>query len=339
MASYKNGRGLSFTGVLVPLFAFGIGVLGTWYITTVLMPQSSVISEKSVRLKGQYKLVSPLLICSSTEPKDLGQYDDLENKIKTIINTQTKAGNATDVSVYFRDFSGKWVGINDSTQYAPASLLKVPIMIAYLKAAQSDQTILSTRLTYTGARNSNDAETFVSTNDLKPGTYTVDQLLTSMIVNSDNNAADLLFNHMDKSWLNEVYTDLGLSVSSGGSADTQDITAKQYSYFFRILYNATYLSPAYSEKALELLAAADFPQGLESTVPSDVTVTNKFGERSVYTPSGALVQRELHDCGIIYAPSKPYLLCIMTRGKDFSALTNIIQQIGKVTYAEIQSAQ
>lgn len=337
MASYKSHK-LSLLRVLIPLVSFGLGVLAMWAIFQV-KPLNNTITEGSVRLSGQYKLISPLLLCSSTESKDLGQYQDLQTKLTNLVNTEIKSGNATSVSIYFRDFGGKWVGINDDEQYAPASLLKVPIMIAYYKEAESNPSILSKQLTYTGGTNQNDAETFSSSKDLTPGTYTVDELIKAMIVSSDNNAADILYSNMDKSWLAEVYTDLGLTLTPGGSSNTEDITAKQYSYFFRILYNATYLTPAYSEKSLELLEGADFPQGLESTVPSTDPVANKFGERSVYTPTGTLVERELHDCGIIYTPSKPYLLCVMTRGQDFTALTNIIDSIGKITYSEVTSAQ
>jgi hypothetical protein len=153
-----------------------------------------------------------------------------------------------------------------------------------------------------------------------------------MIVSSDNNAATLLYNNMNKDWLAEVYSDLGLTLTPGGSANTQDITAKQYSYFFRILYNATYLTPADSEKALTLLTGPDFPQGIESTVPANVLVANKFGERTILTQAGVVLQRELHDCGIIYSAKGPYLICIMTRGKDFPSLIGVIDSVSSTVY-------
>ena len=321
----------SFAGMFV------LGFIAGWAVVTNDSSPAGVITESGLRMSGQYKLVSPLLLCSSAEVGNVDQYVSLQSQVNTEIASDKQAGNVTDVSVYFRDFKGKWLDINSTAQYAPASLLKVPIMIAYLKSSESDHGILGKRLTYMGAIDENGAETFATSSDIKPGTYTVDELLKAMIVYSDNNAATLLYENMDKTWLSEVYSDLGLSLKPGGSADTENITAKQYSYFFRILYNATYLTPANSEKALELLSGPDFPQGIESTVPAGVTVANKFGERSILTPTGAVVERELHDCGIVYAPNGPYLLCIMTRGKDFGALTKVIDAISSIVYKATNS--
>jgi hypothetical protein len=46
---------------------------------------------------------------------------------------------------------------------------------------------------------------------------------------------------------------------------------------------------------------------------------------------------QLHDCGIIYYPGNPYLLCVMTRGTDWSALEKTIQTISAMTYKEVDS--
>ena len=50
---------------------------------------------------------------------------------------QIDAGRIRDVSVYYRDLlDGPWFGINESVEYNPASMMKVPVMVAevtYLK--------------------------------------------------------------------------------------------------------------------------------------------------------------------------------------------------------------
>ena len=47
--------------------------------------------------------------------------------------------------------------------------------------------------------------------------------------------------------------------------------------------------------------------------------------------------RQLHDCGIIYYPNNTYLLCIMTRGKDFKQLESVIAGISKTVYEVVAS--
>lgn len=314
---------------------FCVGALAGWGATELISPPSQVVHDSGVRLSGAYKFVSPLLICSSTEQENSSTYATLQSTVNGIIASAKSAGELTDASVYFRDFSGRWVDINGDAQYAPASLLKVPLMIAYYKEAESDPGVLSQVLTYTGTDDLNAVENYKSPDDLVPGTYTVEQLITAMIEHSDNNAEALLTQHLDPKWLGEVYTDLGLTLEPGGSGAAEDITAKQYSYFFRVLYNGTYLTPEDSEKALELLTDGDFSSGISAPIPATISVAQKFGERTLQGTSGKIYDRELHDCGIVYAASHPYFLCVMTRGSDFTQLSGVIQSISKAVYQEV----
>jgi beta-lactamase class A len=319
-----------FMAVILLCIGAGIG-----WIANILVPTTSaeaVKTDAAVRVSGKYKLVSPLLLCATYQPTGTeAQNAALKNALQNVINSSINSGAATDVSVYIRGFNGNWIGIGENESYVPASLLKVPLMIAYYKEAEADPSVLNRTVSYNGSYDDNESETFKSPSNLKPGTYTIEQLIDSMIINSDNNATRLLDEHINPQALATVYSDLGLTLPENGTASVAWMSAKQYSYFFRVLYNATYLTPEYSEHALELLTKPDFPRGLESSVPHGIAVANKFGERSVFNPNGTVTERELHDCGIVYAKN-PYLLCVMTRGKDFNNLTKVIQSVGKVVY-------
>jgi beta-lactamase class A len=302
------------------------------------LPHIITDSNYAVR-EGGYNFINPLLSCNISEDKQFSSYKPIEDKLRTYINQNIKNGDAKNISVYFRGLnSGHWSGVGENNTYAPASLLKVPLMIAYLKEADDNPDILKQKLTYTQTTDENTAEYFKPQKFILPNqSYTVDDLLHYMILYSDNNAATLLQNNLKQSDLLEVYSDIGIPVSS--NLTDENMSPKIYSYIFRILYNATYLSKPMSQYALELLSYADFPQGLESGVPSNMPTSNKFGERTVETKNpmtGDLTvdYRELHDCGIIYYPKNPYLLCIMTKGQDFSKLTKIISDISTMVYNE-----
>ena len=105
-----------------------------------------------------------------------------------------------------------------------------------------------------------------------------------------------------------------------------------YSEFLRTLYNATYLDANDSNHILQLLTQSTFTQGLVSGVPANIQVSHKFGERS-FADSNLL---ELHDCGIVYAPNHPYLLCVMTEGYDDPTLASFIAQISNITYNYVE---
>lgn len=323
---------------VLAIFALGFCTHLLWTGST--LSSSTTSAEKALRTVGKYTYIAPLLLCASTAVEAQGPYKELQTKLNTLIQEKKRVGAVTDVSVYFRG-GGNWIGINDSESYSPASLLKVPIMIAYFKAAESNPSILEKQLTYTGEEDLNTQEVFKSDQKLIPGgSYKVIDLVRAMIGNSDNNAAALLSTSIDPKMLDEVYTDLGLKPIEEAAPEARTLNVKTYSYFFRVLYNATYLTPEYSEQALSILAHVNFPQGLHGGLPSTVTVAQKFGERSVFDlNTKALIERNLHDCGLVYAKDTPYLLCIMTRGTDFKGLSSTIQDISKTVYESVKSIQ
>jgi hypothetical protein len=65
-------------------------------------------------------------------------------------------------------------------------------------------------------------------------------------------------------------------------------------------------------------------------VPSGTVVAHKFGERVL--PSKNV--KQLHDCGIVYYPQFPYVLCVMTRGNDFVTLQQAIKGVSDIVYRE-----
>ena len=287
---------------------------------------------------AEYKFTNPLLSCNISENKEFSEYKPLESIIDTL-NTQ-----GVVASVYYRDLnSGRWFETNDQELYSPASLLKVPILVAYLKLADEEPEILSQSVLFsedfaTSNPFSNGIENYKSPHHIVPGSsYTILDLLNYMIKYSDNNATTLLFARIDENSLNEVMSDLRIQIPKSpiASGQTEFTNVKDYSYVFRLLYNSTYLSHKMSEKALSILGSTDFDQGIVAGLPKGTQVAHKFGERSDIDPHVGVTKRELHDCGIVYYPEHPYLLCVMTKGTDFNALSSSISSISRSVYQYI----
>lgn len=280
-----------------------------------------------------YKFVAPLLAYRAPEATELGQYADLKSAIVNETDDATGSGDASRVSTYFRDLNtSAWLGENQNETYYPASLLKVPVMIAYYKEAEDHPSVLSESIAYDPSLAP--AEPYDATSTLRAGeSYTVEQLIEAMIEQSDNGATFNLLAHVDPQTLADVYENLGIQNPGSDSANYQ-ISTRTYALFFRVLYNATYLSPDYSEKALELLSRATFDDGLAAGLPSATVVAHKYGEH-VLTSGNAVTGVELHDCGVVYYPGHPYLLCVMTSAKDLATATSIIKDISATTYAAV----
>ena len=110
------------------------------------------------------------------------------------------------------------------------------------------------------------------------------------------------------------------------------MSVDEYALVFRVLFGSTYLSERYSEKALQLLSQANYADGIVAGVPSSFTVAHKYGV--LVEPGNAIpaITTELHDCGIIYYPKHPYILCVMTKGNSVAKQQRSIEDISSVTY-------
>jgi beta-lactamase class A len=324
MAKPKEGGGSRkklywLLAIIACVGSFGLGWLLNEMTTVIPIPPP-------IRLSG-YQYISPLISCNLSSVKEFSQDQPMINAIQGAISQDQSVGDVTEASVYFSDFTtGQWANINGSDEYDPASLGKVPIMMAYYAMAENTSSILDEKNSYPASQpDQNIQQEIPPTDAIMPGQeYTNDQLIQYMIKYSDNDAAEVLTSYTTPAELQGVYTvysDLDVPLSNDTTASTIDImTPEQYSILFRALYNATYLSRDYSEKALELLAQTTFTQGLVA-----------------YTSGGVPYQWELHDCGIIYAPGHSYLLCVMTKGTtSIAAQEKTIADISRAAYNEVE---
>ncbi|HVM73301.1 MAG TPA: serine hydrolase [Candidatus Paceibacterota bacterium] len=295
----------------------------------------------ALRLSG-YQFVNPLLVCNISNPSPVLEDKSLETTLQRIVDTHRSAGDISKASVYLTDpTSGKWATIYSNDTFYPSSLGKIPIMIAYYLESESDPSILDKEITFpVGSADLNVMQDIPPEQAIVQGyTYTIEQLIEYMIKYSDNNATELLDSEIDHSTLNKVYGDLGIPTNDNPNLQNLDfLTTHQIATLFRVLYNATYLSRADSEKALELLSQSSFTQGIVAGVASSTVVSHKLGLVGI-APDNVTTEHELHDCGIVYGKDA-YVLCVMTRGSaPLPTLENIIAQISAATYKDVQSTK
>lgn len=286
-------------------------------------------APSTVRRAGARGLINPIL---DVEPNiEFRELRPFKHKVEQFVGEVKRSGRATHVSVYFRDLNnGPLFGIDEKEKFSPASLLKVPLLMAALRRAGRDPALLDLRLRY---QPEDIVEATVGEKTLDTNRdYSLDELLRAMIANSDNNAAVLVRRTVGPAEMDEVYRDLGIVIPKvRGPGDS--MTVREYATFFRILYNAAYLDKDRSQKALEYLAASEFKSGIVAGVPPGVVVAHKYGERSF---PGSPV-RQMHDCGIVYYRPEPYVLCIMTRGADTAELTKVLRDASRLVYDEVSS--
>lgn len=309
------------------IFVFAIGLIIGLSISQINNSKTTEITESR---SGGFELINPLYECNSDEVIGHKEYGDLEGNLNNYINDQKSNPNITninDISVYFRDLNnGPWIGINEKDAFSPASLLKLPIAITYLKLSESNPSILDKKIKFEVTKYDSYDQLLEPKEKIITGNeYTVDELIKRMLIYSDNEALGLLKNNIDEKEIADAYKELGIALNKDDLT-----TVRSYSSIYRMLYNSSYLNIDNSIKLLDLLTHVDFQDGLRKPIPDSIKIANKFGERGVRGNSNI----QLHDCGIIYLPKHPYLLCIMTKGSDIEKQKTIIQTISEIVYGE-----
>jgi beta-lactamase class A len=310
------------------------------FVIGVCLPSSDNSADKNQEIRDSndnYQYINPLLECNNASFSNDKNLNSLKINVQDYLNSQISSKSVTFASVYYRDLNnGPWFGLNEKENFSPSSLIKVPLMITYYKLAEDDPEVLQKTIL-----NDQPAEITIQTIlpkvTLTPNqNYTVEELINQMIIHSDNHAYDLLLKNIDNNLIFEVYQDMGIDILEANQTNPTGniISVKDYASFFRILFNSSYLTKFYSEKALKLLTQIDFKSGIPAGISDKkIEVAHKFGER-FYPETN---ERQLHDCGIVYLPQKPYLLCVMTRGQNIDNLTSAIKHISSIIFTEINS--
>ena len=306
--------------------------------------ESNVLANKSTALRaGGFKFVSPLLLGDYGNNASSSSLKNLEELIASDVQSLQDNNSVDAISVYYRNLStSEQLNVNADEKYFPASLSKVPLAMAYYKLDDSQAGLLSTRgqLQFTNDYNF-DQEIKPDISPISGNEYSIQELIDMMIKYSDNAGFELLLARPGtEKIMKEMFDDLQLFYPYNQKEVFEVFTVSQYAQFFRLLYNSTYLSEQKSEALLGLLTQSTFKDGIVAGVANNVAVAHKYSlstHRDM--ENGGLIQRQLHDCGIVYYPNKPYLLCIMTKSSapELKVVEQALQQISATVYDYIDS--
>lgn len=282
------------------------------------------------RSKGN-KFTKPILFVdkNSEDPTLLS----LESSVNEVFNKFKSNGVIRNASMYLRILdNGQYIDLSPDQKYMPGSMLKIVLLIYYLKESENKIGLLEKKIYY-GEHNPILPE---QVNAFKPlpehNSYTIRQLLEYMIVQSDNDATFLLRQSINQKTYNQVFLDLGIASPENVELGTFTISCNEMARFFRVLYNASYISQSNSEYALQLLSKSRFEKGFRAHLNDSISLVHKFGERNTGD------NRQLSECGIIYA-QRPIVLCIMSDGANELLLPQVIQEASQKVYAYLNIPQ
>ncbi len=321
--------------------AFGLGIfIGAGALGIFAPLQADKTESATDSREGEFKFIR-----ASFEPgkKPSGQSARKElkpfrYKVNALIEEKLKKDEAVAISFYFRDLvNGNRFGIGENDRFSPMSLLKLPLMMAYFKWAETNPVVLRRSLTYGGETKPEPEQKHIKPlTELVPGQhYTVNDLIFRMIAYDDNASYSLLLANLPHSRLDKIYKDLNVEYDPLKVKNEDSMSLSSFAGLYRVLFNASYLNEDMSEKALRYLSKSMFRDGMASGIPPGIEIACKHGERTVAVKGGQEDAYQLHEIGIIYHPNRPFLLGIVARGDDFDRLKKAIRDITRLVYDEV----
>ncbi len=214
--------------------------------------------------------------------------------------------------------SGTSIGINRTDEFTAASLLKIPVVMAYYNRKEN-----------LGLKGDEQVEILPNELNNKYGELyekgagykiSLDDAVKLAITQSDNTASLIIADHITNSDYKDVYDGLDIPLSIKDNQPV--ITANDYTDILKSLYYSSILSPDDSEKILSLMTQTRFHDMIPAGVPANVPIAHKIG----------LIDNQIYqDCGIIYAPKRPYALCMISKSDKKTAQARM-NKISKMIY-------
>lgn len=320
MARFENNR-QSFNKYKKYALIFGVlAALLTMTNTTAiwLWQKAEKAAENGVILNDKYYLLNPVR-------KFVNQDDLIINfqPLRDYLNDKYEAD--PNVSIYFEYLpTGANIAINKDAEFYPASLLKVPVVIAAAKKIEKREWKWSNELVL---MTSDKDDKFGTLYREPTGTiFTIEELVRRSLVDSDNTAHFILLRNLELSEIKDAYFHLGLDkfLETNG-----DISAKRYTVIFRTLYNSSYLNEENSQKLLSYLSQSSFSNYIQSNLPADIIFAHKIGvdgAKKVYS-----------DSGIIYVQNRPYILTVMTKNKNEQMVREVMKDVSEKIYNYVKN--
>ncbi|MBN2746322.1 MAG: serine hydrolase [Bacteroidales bacterium] len=335
----------------------GVFLIGVLFTYLIINPESGNAKSKRNKAKktiyqtiapaakpqnkGDKPFLNPLIDNEIYHQMNRSYISQIEDRVNEFIRSESMR-QKIQIAVYFRDLNtDKFFVIGDEIKFGPASLMKVPTMIAAFKKEEENSGFLDQKSVFKGSREQDflKKEEIVGTSStslVSGKEYSVLELIDKMITQSDNEATIMLLDLISLEYIEKVERDLGFFKEANTQRNDEIMTIRKYSSFFRTLYNASYLTKYHSNMALEFLSKSDYRLGLKRLLQPNVVMSHKFGSYYHFDQSSQVENQQLHHFGLVYFPNKPYILGVMTKSANQKIGEELIAQISAITYNEVE---
>ncbi|MCC6934713.1 MAG: serine hydrolase [Candidatus Yanofskybacteria bacterium] len=312
---------------LILLAALG-GILGVGLVALAAQNRSLRSQLAAHSASSSFELLNPVKALKINRHFII-DFSDLRKSFDRIVKKYPQK-----TYLYFMYLSnGGWVGVNERDQFVAASLIKVPLAMAFYKAVEDGRINLSQE--YALAETDLD-DGFGDLYKVGAGkSYSARDLLRIILSRSDNTAMRAVTTLLRRVGiddpLSDVYAELGWEVlpplvanGDASGINYSEISVKVLSNMLLALYNATYISSEHSQEILKDLSESEFNDSIPGGVPNGTIVAHKIG--------ASANDQTFSDCGIVYVPGRPYLLCLGSNGGDQDRANRFMAEVSRAVF-------
>lgn len=244
-----------------------------------------------------------------------------------------KAGDLAEFSLAFvvnNLKTGESVSYNENAVVPAASLIKIPVMAEIFRRVKSGTLSMRRRIWVTEA----DKVPYSIISLLESGNhYSIHDLITFMIVLSDNTAANVLIDIAGFDPIYDLIRSLNLKdtilrrkmmdFQAGNAGRENYTTARDMSRLLELLYRGEVVDQESSASMLEIMKQQQDRTMMRLYIPDQTVIAHKTGE----------LDHVSHEAGIVYHGSGDYILVVLTWDAPNNMVTRqSIGQIAKIVY-------
>lgn len=215
-----------------------------------------------------------------------------------------------EIAAYYQDLhTGRCWSWNAELDFPAASVIKVPIMLAALQAAQTGLLSLDQKVAVEYRHHVGGAGVLFELHDGVE--LTVLDLCRLMIVISDNVASNLLLDLLPEGAMPALFSQLGMHRSVLGRrfmdqprpGHDNRTSAYDMGLCLAALARGEVLDRSHTNQALSIMRRQQFREKIPLMLPPELSVAHKTGE----------LEGVRHDVGIVELPEQSYVLSLLTQ--------------------------
>jgi beta-lactamase class A len=212
-----------------------------------------------------------------------------------------------------------------------ASLIKLPILAAAFGAIKEGRLKMNQKVVVRGADIAGGSGIFKRV-DL-PLKVTFEELLSFMIIISDNSATNKVIDLLGKDYINKIFLSLGLKNTSL-ERKMMDFSSRRKGFenytssrdivkILKMIYNNQLGDKSFSLFARNLLSRQQYNDRIAFLLPEGIEVAHKTG----------LEKGVVHDAGIVYGEKNNFIISVLTKNvKNYKKAKEFIAKISILSY-------